>query len=163
HISELEATLYRGFSYLLSPASRSKSGRIIWTNDAIATLAGLWKRLYSPTCIAQFFGLKTTAIAEAARRAGMPDRRGLPIISSSKHRDPFAEPENQTLVGMMVQKLCRLTKKLFFVRPRDTRTVHYSFQGRIALNRRETKMDDWSIGGSVTNTSKDFLTKISFI
>ena len=120
---------------------------MIWNNKAIATLAALWKRLYSPSCIAKFFGLKTTTVAEAARRAGLPDRRGLPIVSLCEHKDPFAKPENQTLVSMMVEKICRITGKIFFVRPKDRRTVHFSFLGRLSLRKRQEEADSaiWGV------------------
>ncbi|MFT8932340.1 MAG: hypothetical protein ABF976_11855 [Acetobacter syzygii] len=116
-------------------------------------MAALWKRLYSPSCIARFFGLKITTVAEAARRAGLPDRRGFPIASECPYKDPFEKPENPTLVGMMVEKFCRITQKLFFVRPKEKRTVHYSLQGLLTINKRQADVDNWEMSGTLNSSA----------
>ncbi|MCP1242774.1 hypothetical protein GOB86_12570 [Acetobacter lambici] len=57
---------------------------------------------------------------------------------------------------MMVQKFCRLTGKLFFVRPRDRKTVHFSMQGKLALNRRQADVDAWSFDFPVNTTTGNY-------
>ncbi|RFD18535.1 hypothetical protein DY926_16150 [Komagataeibacter melaceti] len=113
--------------------SRNRSGRAIWDDRAVSHLAELWKRLYSPAFIARILGLTVKTVGEAARRAGLPARTGLTLRTSCPSDNPFAVPENSTVAGQMVKKICRVTSRIFFVSPRDQKTVHCSLLGRRRL------------------------------
>ena len=120
-------------SYLHALVPRSASGRAIWNSVAIENLASLWRRLYSPTCIARMLGLTPGAVSEAARRAGLPERAGLPLIMECRSGDTMAAPENAVISGQMIRKTCSITRRPFYVRPQDRKRVHFSLLGRRLL------------------------------
>ena len=120
-------------SYLHALVPRSASGRAIWNSVAIENLAALWRRLYAPTCIARMLGLTPGAVSEAARRAGLPERAGLPLIMECRSGDPMAAPENAVISGQMIRKTCSITRRPFYVRPQDRKRVHFSLLGRRLL------------------------------
>jgi len=112
---------------------RSRNGRAIWTDTAIDNLAELWKRLLSPRCIATLLDLKPSAVSEAARRSGLPNRAGLPLLKTVPAGDPFSLPENLLVSSEMIRKICPVRGGVFFVRPKNRRTEHVSFLGRLGL------------------------------
>ncbi|MBB2156636.1 hypothetical protein HLH33_09995 [Gluconacetobacter diazotrophicus] len=112
---------------------RTRKGRAIWSNEAIDNLASFWSRLYSPVCIAKLLGLKPSAVSEAARRAGLPNRAGLKLVQTAPAGDPFSIPESPIIASEMVRKICRVRQTVFFVRPKHKRSEHISIQGRSFL------------------------------
>lgn len=116
---------------------KTASGRAIWSDEATLTLAKLWTRLVAPGAIGKLLGIKPGAVSEAANRAGLPSREGLILIRDLTGCDPFTLPENQLVASEMVEKRCPTRGKLFFVRPRDRRSVHVSKEGRKTIARRQ--------------------------
>jgi hypothetical protein len=86
-------------------------------------------------------GLKRSAVSEAARRAGLPDRAGLPLKYTIPQGSPQDAPVNETVAGQLIRKICRITGRPFFVRPREARKIHYSFLGKLFLARRSGTLE----------------------
>ena len=141
HDMGITSSLNHAFCDYFSAVQRTASGRLIWDGTAIDLLADLWKRLFSVTCIARMLGLKRSAVSEAARRVGLPDRAGLPLEHSIPQGSPQDAPVNETVAGQLIRKICRITGRPFFVRPREARKIHYSFLGRLFLSRRRATLD----------------------
>ncbi|MEN3177243.1 hypothetical protein ABDK75_14775 [Gluconobacter sp. OJA] len=126
-----------------SPASaipgvfpKTASGRAIWNTQSLHLLADLWKRLYSPAFIAEYFGLKYNTVCMAAKRAGLPSRAGFTLLRSSPTENPFAVAENATLASQMIARTCGITNTVFFQHPKDRRQQHYSYLGSRLVERR---------------------------
>lgn len=86
-------------------------------------------------------GLKRSAVSEAARRAGLPDRAGLPLKYTIPQGSPQDAPVNETVAGQLIRKICKITGRPFFVRPREARKIHCSFLGRLFLARRRATLE----------------------
>ncbi|WP_252347562.1 MULTISPECIES: hypothetical protein [unclassified Gluconobacter] len=126
-----------------SPASaipgvfpKTASGRAIWNTQSLHLLADLWKRLYSPAFIAEYFGLKYNTVCMAAKRAGLPNRAGFTLLRTSSTENPFAVAENATLASQMIARTCGITNTVFFQHPKDRRQQHYSYLGSRLVERR---------------------------
>ncbi|MBS0995425.1 hypothetical protein [Gluconobacter cerinus] len=126
-----------------SPASakpgvfpKTASGRAIWNTQSLHLLADLWKRLYSPAFIAEYFGLKYNTVCMAAKRAGLPSRAGFTLLRTSPTENPFAVAENATLASQMIARTCGITNTVFFQHPKDRRQQHYSYLGSRLVERR---------------------------
>ncbi|MEN3168332.1 hypothetical protein [Gluconobacter sp. OJB] len=126
-----------------SPASaipgvfpKTASGRAIWNTQSLHLLADLWKRLYSPAFIAEYFGLKYNTVCMAAKRAGLPSRAGFTLLRSSPTENPFAVAENATLASQMIARTFGITNTVFFQHPKDRRQQHYSYLGSRLVERR---------------------------
>lgn len=133
HFSITNSSIYLNKLDFSGLVSRNRSGRAIWDDRAVTHLAELWKRLYSPTFIAELLGLSPKTVGEAARRAGLPARTGLTLLNTCPSEDPFAVPANSTVASQMIRKICRVTSRIFFVSPRHQKTVHCSLLGRRRL------------------------------
>jgi len=126
-----------------SPASaipgafpKTASGRAIWNTQSLHLLADLWKRLFSPAFIAEYFGLKYNTVCMAAKRAGLPSRAGFTLLRTSPTENPFAVAENATLASQMIARTCGITNTVFFQHPKDRRQQHYSYLGSRLVERR---------------------------
>lgn len=86
-------------------------------------------------------GIKRTAVSEAARRAGLPERAGLTLEHNIPQGSPQDVPVNDTIASQIVRKICKITGRPFFVRPRDVRKIHYSFLGKLFLARRRGTLE----------------------
>ncbi|WP_249211377.1 hypothetical protein [Gluconobacter cerinus] len=117
---------------------KTPSGRAIWNTRSLHLLADLWKRLYSPAFIAEYFGLKYNTVCMAAKRAGLPSRAGFTLLRFSPTENPFAVAENATLASQMIARTCGITNTVFFQHPKDRRQQHYSYLGVRLVERRAT-------------------------
>ncbi|MFT8679274.1 MAG: hypothetical protein ABF821_13035, partial [Gluconacetobacter sp.] len=117
---------------------RTRSGRAIWNSVAITHLAELWKRLYSPTYIADYLGLPVGTIKTAAQRAGLPSRAGLTLLKSAPSENPLEVPESQVLVEQMIKRVCQITQTVFYQNAKDRRRQHYSRLGQLRIARSAT-------------------------
>ncbi|KXV49520.1 hypothetical protein AD945_04140 [Gluconobacter albidus] len=124
---------------------KTASGRAIWNTQSLHLLAGLWKRLYSPAFIAEYFGLKYNTVCMAAKRAGLPSRAGFTLLRTSPTEDPFSVAENATLAAQIITRTCGITNTVFFVSFKDRRTQHYSSLGRRLLENRARCMSDYAL------------------
>lgn len=115
--------------------ARTRTGRAIWNTASILVLAELWKRLYSPTFIAEYFNLRPGAVSMAAKRAGLPSRAGLTLLRQSPSEDPMAAPENAAISSQMVARVCRITDTVFFLHPKHRRLQHLSYLGAQYMER----------------------------
>ncbi|QEH97741.1 hypothetical protein [Gluconobacter thailandicus] len=115
---------------------KTASGRAIWNTQSLHLLADLWKRLYSPAFIAEYFGLKYNTVCMAAKRAGLPSRAGFTLLRTSPTENPFAVAENATLASQMIARTCGITNTVFFQHPKDRRQQHYSYLGSRLVERR---------------------------
>ena len=115
---------------------KTASGRAIWNTQSLHLLADLWKRLYSPAFIAEYFGLKYNTVCMAAKRAGLPSRAGFTLLRTSPTENPFAVAENATLASQMIARTCGITNTVFFQHPKDSRQQHYSYLGSRLVERR---------------------------
>jgi len=115
--------------------ARTRTGRAIWNTASILVLAELWKRLYSPTFIAEYFNLRPGAVSMAAKRAGLPSRAGLTLLRQSPTEDPMAVPENAAISSQMVARVCRVTDTVFFLHPKHRRLQHLSYLGAQYMER----------------------------
>lgn len=117
---------------------KTASGRAIWNTQSLLLLADLWKRLYSPAFIAEYFGLKYNTVCMAAKRAGLPSRAGFTLLRTSPTENPFSVAENATLASQMIARTCGITNTVFFQHPKDRRQQHYSYLGSRLVERRAT-------------------------
>ncbi len=147
--SGITSSCHHAFSDYFSSIRRTSSGRLIWDGTAIDLLADLWKRLFSVTCIAQMLGLKRTAVSEAARRAGLPERAGLTLKHTIPQGSPQDVPVNDTIASQIIRKICKITGRPFFVRPRDVKKIHYSFLGKLFIARHHGTLE--SVGEYVSH------------
>lgn len=72
----------------------------------------------------------------AARRAGLPSRAGLTLLKAAPGENPLAAPENATIAGQMIKRICAITQNVFFLHPKNVRRQHYSVLGQMILARR---------------------------
>lgn len=124
---------------------KTASGRAIWNTQSLHLLADLWKRLYSPAFIAEYFGLKYNTVCMAAKRAGLPNRVGFTLLRTSPTENPFAVAENATLASQMIARTCGITNTVFFVHPKNRCKQHYSAFGRRLLEARARNVADYEI------------------
>lgn len=123
-------------SAMPSAFPKTASGRAIWNTRSLHLLADLWKRLYSPAFIAEYFGLKYNTVCMAAKRAGLPNRAGFTLLRTSPTENPFAVAENATLASQVIARTCGITNTVFFQHPKDRRQQHYSYLGSRLVERR---------------------------
>lgn len=123
-------------SAMMGAFPKTASGRAIWNTQSLHLLADLWKRLYSPAFIAEYFGLKYNTVCMAAKRAGLPSRAGFTLLRTSPTENPFAVAENATLASQMIARTCGITNTVFFQHPKDRRQQHYSYLGSRLVERR---------------------------
>ena len=115
---------------------KTASGRAIWNTHSLHLLADLWKRLYSPAFISEYFGLKYNTVCMAAKRAGLPSRAGFTLLRKSPTENPFSVAENATLASQMIARTCGITNTVFFQHPKDRRQQHYSYLGSRLVEKR---------------------------